>query len=341
MKPSFLTILVLIAIFFFGTAFVLLKADAQYSIEFAAYYIKLVGGSFKGLLFTAGILLTAAVFLEIAFLLAKYGFSGRSPKELFSFIRSFFRWQKLLSYVKERFLPALLLLLALVSFSLAIGQLNIFNAERLRDEALFAADVFLTGTFPPFALESIGYPGWFVQAVEFGFLYLGPALIFLAAYLFLKNMALFREVLAAFFLVNMLLYTGWIAFPALSPHDRFLDNVYNLSIAPAVKKHVLSYAPQQEIQKFLDAMRTQKQESLNVLPTTTMPSAHVAWTVLLLFYSFRLSRWLLFFSLPFALLSMLGTVLFAQHYFVDVPAGIFVAVVSLVVVWYLKARSKD
>jgi len=334
-----LTIPVLIAVFFFGTAFVLLSADAQYSIEFGVYYVKLVGSSFTGLLFSAGMFLVISVFLQGAFLLVKYGFSGRSPKELFSFVRSFFRWQNLFSYAKERFVHGFLLVLALSSFFLAIGQLNVFNIERLRDEALFAADVFLTGTFPPFALGNIEYPGWFVQAVELGFFHLGIALVFLAVYLFLKHVALFREAVAAFFLVNMLLYAGWIAFPALSPHDRFLDNVYNLSIPPAVQEYVVSYAPQQEIQKVLDEMRAQKQESLTVLPTTTMPSAHIAWAVLLLFYSFRLSKWLVFFSLPFALLSMLGTVLFAQHYFVDVPAGIFVALMSILIVSYLKSKS--
>jgi len=140
-----------------------------------------------------------------------------------------------------------------------------------------------------------------------------------------------KEAAGAFFLSLIILFIVWFLFPVLSPQDRFLDNVYELPVPGFVEQYVVSYAPSEEIKEFLARMREAKQD-LSVFPTNTFPSAHAVWGVLLVYYSARLSRWLLLGTLPLAVLSSIGTFLFAQHYFVDLLAGIMAAVFSIALV---------
>ncbi len=231
------------------------------------------------------------------------------------------------------------LALAFYSFSITLDKLNVFNRTRLRDELLSTWDTFLTGTFPSLSLASFQYPSWFISAVEFSFLYLVPVLAIFGSYLFIVHQRLFREAAGAFSLGLMILFAGWLMFPVLSPQDRFIDNVYELPVSLQVQGYVASYQPQEEIVAFLQGMRKSK-ENLSVFPTSTFPSAHAVWGVLLAYYSFRLSRWLLLGTLPLAILSSLGTFLFAQHYFVDVPAGILVAFTSILFVKWLAAKQR-
>ena len=230
--------------------------------------------------------------------------------------------------------------LTFYSMSMALGPLNVFNATRLRDELLFTWDTFLTGTFPPLSLASFQYPGWFVNAVDFSFFYLVPVLTIFGAYLLIARPRLFREAAGAFFLGLMILFFGWFAFPVLSPHDRFIDNVYELPTVEAIQPYLEEYRPQQEIASFLEGMRESK-EGLSVLPTSTFPSAHVAWAVVLVYYAWRLWPWLGLAIFPFALLSAIGTFFFAQHYFVDFPAGVLVSMASIFVAqWFVKQQEK-
>ena len=196
-------------------------------------------------------------------------------------------------------------MIAFYGTSSALGQLNVFNSARLRDELLFRFDTLLTGTFPPLSAASYSFPHWFIGAVDFSFMHLVWALAVLGAYLFIAHSRLFREAIGAFFLGLMILYASWLMFPVLSPHDRFIDNVYNLPIVPEARSYVQEYQPQEEIRTFLTGMRESK-ENLTVLPTSTFPSAHVAWATLLVYYAWRLSRWLGLIAFPFAALSSLA-----------------------------------
>ena len=158
------------------------------------------------------------------------------------------------------------------------------------------------------------------------------------AYLFYANQKLFREAAVAFCLSSLLAFSGWALFPVLSPHDGFIDNVYELPIFAEAQVYVQVYHPQEEVHAFLTDIRESK-ENLTVFPTSTFPSAHVTWAGLLVYYVYRLHRWLLIGAVPLAVLSSFGTFFFAQHYFVDVPAGILVSAFSIWIVrWMAKKQ---
>lgn len=333
-------IFVYIALGFFAAVFFALSAMNSGAVssggELASHYWRNI--SEARILWTL-VLFCVALFAHGVVLWAKAMISGADPAAVFSFSRLKTLFPRLRSFVKNILLVGVPSALAFYGTSSALAQMNIFNAGRLRDELLFRWDVLLTGTFPPFTAASLHYPGWFVQAVETSFFYLVPILTIFGAYLLIANQQLFRQAVGAFFLGLMVLYMGWLVFPVLSPHDRFVDNVYELPAVEAVGPYLANYQPQKEIGAFLANMRENKEE-LSVLPTSTFPSAHVAWATLLVYYAWRLWRPLVIAALPFAALSSIGTFLFAQHYFVDFPAGILVSASAIYVVWWLARKQQ-
>lgn len=324
-----------LALLVFTGAFFLLNALVQNGDqETLRYYFELNGSR----IMWGALLFFVALFLYVVVLWIKALVKQVDPLTIFTSknIRSFFL--KTLVLLRNLSFAGLPFLLSFSVLTMALGPLNSFNATRLRDELLFSWDVFLTSTFPPLSLASFQYPSWFVLAAEKSFFYLVPVFIMFGAYLFFARQRLFREAASAFSLAGIIMFAGWTLFPVLSPHDRFIDNVYNLPISAEVQAYVDAYHPQEEIKMFLEEMRDGKKNS-SVLPTSTFPSAHVAWAGLFVYYAWRAHRWLLVGVVPFAVLSSLGTFFFAQHYFVDFPAGIGVAAVSIFVAFFTAKKS--
>ncbi len=249
-----------------------------------------------------------------------------TPAELLDYGRRFLvRLRRTLSII----IPGVL---ALVSLSLALDAMNAWNASRLRDELLLGLDRLLTASYPFIELTAIPYPPWFISAVIVSFHYLVPAIFMLPAYLSQRHYPLFRQFAAAFFVSTLLSFPGWLLTPALSPHDRFIDNVYQRSLSSEIAAALDRYKPSPAVARFLADVRQSKDRELGgVMPTSTMPSAHVAWAVLLVYYGWRALPLISLLTIPLAILSTLGTVLLAQHYAIDIPAGVVVALLGIAI----------
>ncbi|MBU6500491.1 MAG: phosphatase PAP2 family protein [Patescibacteria group bacterium] len=224
--------------------------------------------------------------------------------------------------IKNFFLFACPALASYLVLSLALGAINTSGALRLKDGLILSWDAAITGTYPFIALGNIHYPAWIFSSVTWSFDALPMAVTIFAFYLSLKNIRLVREYSTAFSLALFIMLPVWFLFPALSPQDRYIDNVYKLPIPQEIQARLASFNPQKELTDFFLSMRDSKKNLNGVMPTTTMPSAHVAWGALLFIYALRdrkLLGWILF---PIVALSTLGTIVLAQHYFVDMPTGI-------------------
>lgn len=326
-----------VAFVVFSGAFLILYSLNQGSIDLSLvlYYVQLTGLEvFLYLILVLVIRFSASAIIA--------GFRGVQPSAVFSSENLEKMFLAVSRFTKDIVTLGIPFVVVLFIFSFTLGELNTFSIQqnRLQDELLFQWDVLLTQTFPAFSLASLQYPEWFVRVVIICFSYLGSMLVLLAIYFLLARPKLFREITGAFFLGLMFMFIGWMMFPALSPQDRFRDNVHDLPIGGPMQPYLENYHPQEEIAVFLEGVRVRK-ASLRSLPTTTMPSAHVAWAVLLVYYSYRAFRWLVFLSIPFVILSSIGTVLLAQHYFVDIPAGVIIAFISIAIVSKLAARKKN
>ncbi len=295
----------------------------------------LIGGHFLALACVAVGMTWAMIALIAAALRKKdpsrffsLSFLKKSAERLFSGAGDFFKlWTPVI--------------ISILFLSFVLAALNQLNISRLKDELVVGWDKALTGSYPFIAFQNVPYPEWMVNFIKFSFFYLPVVLVFFGLYLFFSHRDRFREIAAAFCLSLAALLFFWELVPVLSPHDRFLDNVYALPISADIGQNLVSnYHPQPSIELILEKVRKIKTADLGgVMPTSTFPSAHVVWASLLAYYSYKTRRELgLLFGIV-AFLSMAGTVLFAQHYLVDVPAGILVAAASIFTINFVSART--
>jgi membrane-associated phospholipid phosphatase len=303
--------------------------------NFFSYYVSLAIGPVRDGFFMMIAFLFVAALLYVAFsLIASAFYHQRNPYEFFShefLLRS-------ARAVGRGLLDILLVggpvVLTFIFICLIMAYVNPVNATRLIDDQVVEWDRAITGGYPFIVLQNIQYPSWFIQEVKFSFMDLPVVLIGFSLLVFFFFRAKFEEMAAVFCLNLVIMIFLWQIFPVLSPHDRFIDNVYQLPSPPAVEEVLRSnYKPQPQLQDLLKGVRAKKDQNLGgVMPTSTLPSAHVAWATLLVYFAYRTKKWFLIFLLPVALLSSLGTVLFAQHYFVDVPAGVLAMALSIYLV---------
>jgi membrane-associated phospholipid phosphatase len=227
------------------------------------------------------------------------------------------------------FLPSMVLLLLL---SLIFSEANGLDKSRLADLGVIAPEHFFTGTYIFAWFGSFHWPHPIIEFIIGCFMNVATVVILSALYVGYVTPRVFREMLTAFAIGMMILAACWLAVPALSPQDRFIDDVYKLPVPTGLADVVANYHPQPEIQDFLTNIRVGKSDLPN-LPTSTIPSAHIFWLGLAGYYFFKSKKWLGWIALPFVIASGFGTVLLAQHYLLDVIASLVVVAVS---VWAAK-----
>ncbi len=221
--------------------------------------------------------------------------------------------------------------------SYLIEFIDVFNKNRLIDLKLLAADFWLTGAYPFIHFAMANPPIWFVKTVEFSFLNLTSILLISAIIIFFKSKKVFSQYALAFILSILIMIPLWLLVPAMSPQDRFIDNVYNLPDPPNVSSALKSFPPIPEMKNFFSKVRDIKKD-LDVAPTTTFPSAHAAWAAIAFIYLVEAVPVVAAFFAPFLILSTFGTFYLAQHYFVDAPAGIIMGIVAVFLVNLLFRR---
>ncbi len=222
------------------------------------------------------------------------------------------------------------ILINLILFTYVVGHVNAINRTRLIDAKLASVDHYLTGTYPFISLETLRFPDWLVETIVLSFVNLPFFLAFGAVVAYRKSRLVFAKYAIAFFTSIVLMIPVWLAVPVMSPQDRFIDNVYHLSVPAGVEEALDSYAPAAPVRAFLAQMRKSKGE-LAIMPTTTFPSSHAAWATIVMVYLFEASVVAGTVTAPFLVLSTFGTFYLAQHYFVDAPAGVIVGILSVVI----------
>ncbi|MFC1595136.1 phosphatase PAP2 family protein [Patescibacteria group bacterium] len=299
------------------------------SIDTFTYYFKFAIKPFSGFL-----LLFSAIYISIVttYFVTKFVIliiDKTSPltvkKEALTTIKNSF-----LKEVRESFSYGILIMLNFAFITILLSQLNALNIHRLIDEIVLKWDFIIFGNYPFIALGNINYPSWIINSIIFSFDVIGGGLLILVAFLFYYNRHLFIELALTFFLSVVIMLPIWYVVPVLSPHDRFIDNVYDLPINDDLSKTLENYKPVPEISQYLTSIRATKEGKLNnVMPTSTFPSSHAAWAIFIMIYTYRLDRRIFYLSLPIAILSIFGTVILAQHYAVDVPMGILIGILAI------------
>jgi len=219
------------------------------------------------------------------------------------------------------------LFFSLITF--LIGLMAIQLRGNLIDNWLMRIDKSMLGFYPfLWSQDSIGFLKYLAPLFLYSFCLLGSlmGISWLVFYL-INQRKLFSQYIIAMTLATMIALPIWFFFPANSPQNTFLNNVYGREIDPFIKNSVEDYQPNKYIINF---HREVGASPGDVAPVTTMPSMHVAWTIIIVYYLFKFRRKTIYFTLPWAFFSILGTVYLAQHYFIDILIAL---PITLLAIW--------
>jgi len=224
--------------------------------------------------------------------------------------------------------PAIVLMIVM---SLVLDGMNVVDKARLLDVRILGLEQSFLGGYGFTVFGSVHYPTWLARFIVWSFESMSGLLLVAAFIVAYVREEILRELVASFCFCMILMVPAWFLFPALSPQDRFVDNIYHLPETAMIAAAVSQYHPVAPIADFLTSVRAEK-SGLADLPTSTLPSAHAAWAVLVGYYLFRARRWLGWIALPILIASTAGTVILAQHYVFDVPVGILIAAFAIFLV---------
>ncbi|MCS7163718.1 MAG: phosphatase PAP2 family protein [Thermodesulfovibrio sp.] len=215
----------------------------------------------------------------------------------------------ILSFIKKIGFPVLSVLIAFDTVGELIHYLNLKDI----DLVLLEMDYLILGFYPYIYFEKIANP-FLTELMQISYCvyYFLPFVI--GVYL-IKNEKK-QEFYRALFIVLLcyyLSYIGYMLFPALGPR---------YSIAHMFQTELNGLLLANKINEFLNYLEGIKRDAF--------PSGHVGVSLVVLFLMLKYSKKLFWFSLIPVLLLIVSTVYCRYHYFVDVLAGIILAVVSLV-----------
>lgn len=329
----------LIVVFF---SFVVTTGSALGGIrETGLYYLTTTGQSLaEAVLLTADFLAIFIAFLAVVSLLRNFLLLIRKTNAqptIFgsTSVRGAFR--NILKKLRDTLVTIFPAILFLVVLSLTLSEMNAVDHARLMDITIISWERWLTGGYVFAILGNMHWPTWFLSSVIFSFNTMSGIVIVAAFVIALVRIQILREMIAAFCFGMLLMVPLWFAFPALSPQDRFIDNIYRLPVPQEISAAVADYHPQVQIANFLKSARNDK-AGLTDLPTSTMPSAHILWATLVGYYLWKTRRWFGWVALPILLASSFGTVLLAQHYFLDIFVGICV---SAFTIWVVENAARE
>lgn len=124
----------------------------------------------------------------------------------------------------------------------------------------------------------------------------------------------------------------WYFFPATSPIIGYLHPPSEINIPDEISLVLNDYQPNETLQKFID----NRVESNSDGPYTTIPSMHIAWVTVLIFYVIVAWHPLAIIGIPYFFLNIISTVYTLQHYTADIVAGLIVAALAIAITKRIK-----
>ena len=205
--------------------------------------------------------------------------------------------------------PAFLVTVPYRELSILIPQIQ----PRDIDDMLIRLDYFIFHAHPTVFIERFEVPVLtdIFQLIYCSYYFL-PITLGLFVYLRRESRDFVHVIFAVLFSFYVT-YVGYILFPAVGP--RF--SLYHLQTMPLV-----GYAVTLPIRDYLNW--------LEHIMRDAFPSGHTMLALVVLFYTWRYEKRLLFLFVPIALLIIISTIYLRYHYAVDVLAGIILTVPTIV-----------
>ncbi|MCE5268793.1 MAG: phosphatase PAP2 family protein [Planctomycetaceae bacterium] len=200
------------------------------------------------------------------------------------------------------------------------------------NELLMRADHALFGTYVPFEMQEQPLFHAMSTPLLFCYQHLSLAIVLVLIALWMFNQGRFRQYLLAFLTVTFIALPGWFALPATTPSEAYRLN--KLGVRIPLEIGLETAAPIAHLDRGVFDMLDQV-EPFQSVPLqgrffiTSLPSMHVAWGILVVWFGAMLHRRLALILIPWGLFNCIGAVFTLQHYAVDAVAGAIVAVIAV------------
>jgi len=298
--------------------------------EIFVYYIQFGGVVFAAVFFAFISLYSLLKFFSVIF---RFLIKGEDPnKNLRLFLEIF-----------------LIFLISIIFFTLAGIILDYVasnaSAERISffDNFFMQIDKTVFGVYLPFWFQDLNnhhkpvfdFFGLFIVKIyEILAFFLG--ILFVLLLLFKPNY--FCKLSLSFGLTLLISPPLWFLFPAVSPLDAYINNVISTPIPTEIQATVSLYRPNKFVESFLESVKgidndinkdAKEGDGERFFAITTMPSMHIAWSLLILYFGIILWRPAAVFLIPYFLVNALSTVYLLQHYTIDIFGGLIVGVISI------------
>lgn len=231
------------------------------------------------------------------------------------------------------------------------GLLNAINTNAnpaqigFNDDWCMRMDKLIFGTHVPFWFQSatnIWRPFFdslaFILHTSYGYLHFAISIIFLLV--LIKNSRMFFKMSLVFMLSLLLSAPVWYYFPVLSPRPRYIENLVQVPIPPEVQTTLEQYQPNEFLRKYFAGFRERERElgERDFYWVTTIPSMHIAWGSMITYFGISLWYPLAVILIPYFVLNGISTLFLLQHYAIDIPAGVIVFGISLVLARFITNR---
>lgn len=172
---------------------------------------------------------------------------------------------------------------------------------------------------------------WFSEPLNMGYFFYYPMMLILVVYYFLNHYKSFEKVCFVLVTSFFIYYLFYLLVPVAGPQFYFpaigMDRVNTCEFIPLgnyFNHNVLLFpAPGYEHGFFYNLVEVSQE--IGERPTAAFPSSHVGISTIVMIMSWRVSKKLSYFLLPFYILLCLATVYIQAHYLIDAIAGFFSA----------------
>lgn len=196
-------------------------------------------------------------------------------------------------------------------------------------------DKTLFGVYLPFWFQNLDNNIKFI----FDFLAL-PIIISYTKLAFLLNLLLagllilrpnyFYKAFLSFFICFFISAPIWFYFPALSPFDSYINNIIIMPANSDINDYISLYNPNKYLNMAFEKFSLQnKGNGSSFFAVTSMPSMHIAWSVLILYFGYKFRKSFLLFFVPYFILNFIATIYLLQHYSIDTFFGLIVGIISI------------
>lgn len=172
---------------------------------------------------------------------------------------------------------------------------------------------------------------WFSEPLNMGYFFYYPMMLILVVYYFLNHYKYFEKVCFVLVTSFFIYYLFYLLVPVAGPQFYFpaigMDKVNACEFIPLGNyfNHNVYLFPVPGYEHGLFYNLVEVSQRVGECPTAAFPSSHVGISTIVMIMSWRVSRKLSYFLLPFYVLLCLATVYIQAHYLIDVIAGFFSA----------------